>query len=69
MIYLELLLTFNAERVSISWFTSPLTLPSLFVTRRVIQTVTAAVVNTVIAIGSILTYCNEENNKFNSTTK
>ena len=66
--FLDLLLTFSAERVSKSCFTSPVTLPSLFVTRRVIQTVIATVVDTVIIIGSILTYCNE-NNKFNSTTK
>ena len=58
----EHLHTFVTNCVSISRFTSPFTVTGQFVTMRVIQTVTATVVDTVIAIGSILTYCKGENN-------
>lgn len=51
-------LTFVAATISISWFTSPVTVPSLFVTWRVIKTVTTAVVGTVISIGPFNTLCN-----------
>ena len=51
-----ILLTFLAKCVGISRFTSHVTVSSLFVTRRAIQTVTTTVVNTVVTICSIITY-------------
>ena len=54
------LLTAVAQRVSKSRFTSTVTLTSSFVTRRVIQTVTTAVVDTVFTICSNLTFCSNE---------
>lgn len=44
--------------VRISQFTSPVTMTCRFVTWRVVQTVTTAVVDTVISIGTIVTLCN-----------
>ena len=52
------LFTFVAQCVGMSRFTSHVTVSSLFVTRRIIQTVTATVVDTVVTIGSILTFYN-----------
>lgn len=49
--------TFGTFTVSISRFTSSVTMSSLFVTWRVIQTVTITGVNTVISIGPVFTFC------------
>ena len=51
-----ILLTIVAQCVCESRFTSSFTVTSLFVTRRLIQTVSATVVDTVRAIGPVLTY-------------
>lgn len=51
-------LTFVTAAISISWFTSHVTVPCLFVTQSVIETVTTAVVDTVISIGPVNTLCN-----------
>lgn len=50
--------TFGALRVCISRTTSLVTLPSLFVTWKVVQTVTTTVVDTVVPIGPVITICN-----------
>lgn len=44
--------------ISISRVTPPVTVTSLFVTWRVVQTLTTTVVDTVIAIGTANTLCN-----------
>lgn len=54
------LLTSVAQYVSIPWFASPFTVTSFFVTRRVIQTVTTAVVDTVVTICAVLPFCSNE---------
>ena len=53
-------LTSVAQCVGISRFTSRVTVPILFITWRVIPTVTTTVVDTVITICSILTFCSNE---------
>lgn len=49
--------TFATVIVSISWVTSPVTVTSLFVTRKVVQTVTTTVVDIIVFIGSVFTFC------------
>ena len=53
-------LTFLAQRIGISRFTTPFAVSSLFVTRRGIQTVTTAIVDAIIAIGAIVANCSNE---------
>lgn len=43
--------------VGISRVTSPVTVTSLFVTRKVVQTVTTTVVDIIVFIGSVFTFC------------
>lgn len=50
--------TFAAVIAGISQVTSLVTLPSLFVTWIVVQTVTTTFVDTVISIGTVNTLCN-----------
>ena len=62
--FCDYLHTLLAQRVSVSRFTSSFTVASLSVKKRVIQTVTDTVVNTVVTIGTILTYYIETNYVF-----
>lgn len=52
------LLTFFTVIISISLYTSPLTVSRLFVTWSVVQTVATTVVDTVVSIGPVITLCN-----------
>lgn len=49
-------LTLSAVAVGIPRVTPLVTLPSLFVTQRTIQTVTTAIVDTTITIGTVITF-------------
>lgn len=55
-----MILTFTTENVVISRFTSFVTVTSLFITWRVIQTVTTTVVDTTITIGPDFTLYNRK---------
>lgn len=48
-------ITHDTVFACISWITPPVTMTSLFVTWNVVQTMTTTVVDTVIAIGIIVT--------------
>lgn len=51
--------TVTASSVCISRVTSPVTMTSLFITWKVIQTVSTAVADTLITISSVRTLCNK----------